>query len=252
MLNDDGIARLNLPAIAEQNEDIRISEDYVWPREEGDLLHPEREDQQALDEMKTNMGSLVFAAQYQQRPAPMDGEIVQKAWFKRYDQKPERLASDFLVQSWDTAQTVTTEADYSVCTIWLIRDDNFYLLDVERFKAQFPDLKNRVIQSGRRYNPNLIIIEAIGAGGALYQYAVRELGSCVRFHKPKVEKKTRMWQESPLIEAGRESRMISRLQRKIQRSLVLISINASQRKYNPRDVSRYQRQIQSKNLRPTD
>ena len=59
---------LNLPAIAEQDEDIPISEGYVWQQEEGDLLHPEREDQRALDEMKQNMGSLVFAAQYQQRP----------------------------------------------------------------------------------------------------------------------------------------------------------------------------------------
>jgi len=202
LLESGDWVHLNLPAIAEQDEDIPISEDYVWPREEGDLLHPEREDQPALDEMKTNMGSMVFAAQYQQRPAPKDGEIVKKSWFKTYDRPPESLANDFLLQSWDTAQTVTTEADYSVCTTWLIRDDNFYLLDVERFKAQFPELKHRVIQSGRRHNPNLIVIEAIGAGGALYQQVRAELGSCVRFHKPTVDKKTRMWQESPLIEAG--------------------------------------------------
>ena len=97
---------------------------------------------------------------------------------------------------------MTNEADYSVCTTWLIRDDKYYLLDVERFKAQFPELKRRVIESGRRLNPNLIIIEAIGAGGALYQQVLAELGSCVKFHKPRVDKKTRMWQECSLIEAG--------------------------------------------------
>jgi hypothetical protein len=34
----------------------------------GDLLHPERESQNALDELKASMGTMEFSAQYQQSP----------------------------------------------------------------------------------------------------------------------------------------------------------------------------------------
>jgi hypothetical protein len=48
---------LNLPAIAEDESIILLGEHRHHLRSVGDLLHPERENQEALDELKASMGS---------------------------------------------------------------------------------------------------------------------------------------------------------------------------------------------------
>ena len=64
---------LRLPAIAEQEEAIEIGNTRYHVRRIGDLLHAEREPQSVLDAYRAQMGSDVFAAQYQQSPVPRDG-----------------------------------------------------------------------------------------------------------------------------------------------------------------------------------
>ena len=61
-----------------------------------DLLHPEREDQTVLDELKFNIGSEAFESQYQQQPVPPDGKMVKRNWFACYDPSqtsPQKSAS---------------------------------------------------------------------------------------------------------------------------------------------------------------
>ena len=36
------------------------------------MLHPEREPKEVLDQIKADIGSLRFSAQYQQRPVPVE------------------------------------------------------------------------------------------------------------------------------------------------------------------------------------
>ena len=60
--------QLNLPAIAEMDEQIRIGPNQSHSRKLGDLLHPEREPREVLARVKSTLGSFKFSAQYQQRP----------------------------------------------------------------------------------------------------------------------------------------------------------------------------------------
>ena len=64
---------LTLPAIAEQDEKIQISADRYHLRHTGDLLHPEREPRSLLKSIRSQLGSEMVAAQYQQAPVPPDG-----------------------------------------------------------------------------------------------------------------------------------------------------------------------------------
>ncbi|MFC6637160.1 hypothetical protein ACFQDR_07445 [Sulfitobacter sediminilitoris] len=64
---------LNLPAIAEEVEEIALGRGRVMNRDIGDLLHPERLPRDLLARLQKDLGSYVFAAQYQQRPAPLGG-----------------------------------------------------------------------------------------------------------------------------------------------------------------------------------
>ena len=53
-------------------------------RRAGEALHPAREPLVALERVKRALGSYNFAGQYQQRPTPLEGGLVKRAWFRHY------------------------------------------------------------------------------------------------------------------------------------------------------------------------
>jgi hypothetical protein len=110
---------LDLPAIAEEDAEITIAPNIVYRRKNGDVLHPEREPLRVLEEMKREMGSLAFSAQYLQRPVPFGGNLVKRSSIKWYETAPERGDGRTVVKSWDVASTTSNMSDYSVCTTWL-------------------------------------------------------------------------------------------------------------------------------------
>ena len=202
LLDMGGWFHLNLPAIAEEEEYIQTGDESWQFREEGDLLHPERESQETLDELKEQMGSYRFAAQYQQRPVPAEGGGVKLPWFKWYDRPPKQLTGDLIVQSWDTAICTGEDNDWSVCTTWLVRENYNFLLDVLRMKLEVPQLLKKIRQHGRAWKAHPILIEAVGAGKALYQQLRETEGLSFIAIQPDGDKESRMLTESPVIEAG--------------------------------------------------
>jgi hypothetical protein len=115
LLEQGGWRHLNLPAIAEEEMFVALSATRRHRRGTGDLLHPARESQAALDELKGSMGSMEFAAQYQQAPVPIGGNLIKWSCFRFYDIPPVPQRSDKLIVSWDTALSSSQLADYSAC-----------------------------------------------------------------------------------------------------------------------------------------
>src|SRR2546427_3432566 len=76
LLNQGGWEHLDLPAIALDDSVIPLGNDRVMTRRIGDILHPERESKNALERIKAEIGSLQFSAQDQQRPVPLDGNLI--------------------------------------------------------------------------------------------------------------------------------------------------------------------------------
>src|SRR5262245_29804803 len=102
LIRQGGWEHLDLPAIAVEDQGIALGYDRTKTRRAGDLLHPERESQATLDRIKAEIGSLKFSAQYQQRPVPLEGNLIKRAWFRPYDRVPDQ-ANRRIVQSWDIA-----------------------------------------------------------------------------------------------------------------------------------------------------
>lgn len=140
----DNWVHLNLPAIATQDERIAIGPNRWHPRLVGDLLDPIREDKTTLEQRRRTMTSQTFSAQFQQDPVPDDGEIVKWSWFRRYGPELAFEEGDRYVQSWDTASKAGELNDFSVCTTWLIKGRDYYLVDVWRGRVTFPELKREV------------------------------------------------------------------------------------------------------------
>jgi len=115
------------------------------------------------------MGSLTFSAQYLQRPVPLEGNLIKRAWIKWYETAPNRSIGGQLVQSWDVASTTADTRDWSVCTTWLTVKRSYYLLDVWRGRLEFPQLRHKLISLAREHAPNRILIEQAGPGLHLIQ-----------------------------------------------------------------------------------
>lgn len=195
---------LNLPAIAEVEERIQIGATEYHLRRVGDVLHEARENRADLDEIKARMGSFNFSAQFQQRPIPLKGEIVRWEWFQFYDQVPPRGPRDQVVLSVDTASKEGEINDYSVCTSWLVKGNERYLLGLARDRVNYPDLKRLVIDQAVRFRVSTIIIEDAGSGTALSQELAREGYSGVpkpSAIRPDGSKVTRMSTASAQIES---------------------------------------------------
>jgi len=196
---------LDLPAIAEIDEQIPIGPNKIHLRCAGDLLHPEREPMRELDGLKNALGSFRFSAHYQQRPVPLEGEIIKWRWFRNYDSYPPLQSGDEIVQSWDTAYKAEELSDYSACSTWLVQGNLYYLIDVLRKKLVYPDLKKKVIAHALRYRANAIIVENKGSGMALIDDLRR--GGAVGIpiptaFDPESDKLTRMATKAVNIEAG--------------------------------------------------
>jgi hypothetical protein len=107
---------LELPAIAQDDEYIQIGDNYkLHHRIPGEILDIVREPLKILDQLKDQLGSFNFSAQYLQRPLPQEGELIKWQWFRSYKEAPKRAPEDTLVQSWDVASKAGEHSDFSVC-----------------------------------------------------------------------------------------------------------------------------------------
>jgi predicted phage terminase large subunit-like protein len=201
-LRSGGWDHLNLPAMSETESRIRTSPNKFYTRKAGELLHPAREPQQVLDRLRTSMGSANFSAQYLQSPIPKGGNMINWEWIGTYEPHAE-AAYDSIVISWDTALKSTQLSDYSVGTVWGIRGDFSYLLDLIRVKLDFPNLRRKVIETYRAwawYGATLLIEDA-GSGTSLLQELRAENIPAIAI-KAVGDKVMRMNQQSAKIEAG--------------------------------------------------
>lgn len=204
LLQKEPWVHLNLPAIAEVDQEVAIGPNLAYHRTAGEVLHEARESRPILEGIRRTLGSFNFSAQYQQSPVPPEGEVVKWQWFSRYDSLPARKPGDMIVQSWDVASKPGEFSDYSVGTTWFVSGGDFYLVDLLRDKLGYPELKRKILEQARQFCPQSIIIEDMGSGTALIQdlqQAEAGIPYPIAF-RPDVDKITRMHAQSAKIEAA--------------------------------------------------
>jgi predicted phage terminase large subunit-like protein len=193
---------LNLPAIAEDEEQVAIGDNAVHFRRAGEALHPEHEPLDVLERVRAEIGSEVFAAQYQQSPVPTGGAMIKRHWLRYYDMAPERTYRTKIIQSWDTAAKAGSSNNWSVCTTWLVHNKDFYLLDVTRGRYEYPQLRNTAVAIAERFKPDKIYIEDASIGIALTQ-ELRQAGIYATAPVPvERDKIGRMYLQQAKFEAG--------------------------------------------------
>ena len=145
-----------------------------------------------LENLKVQLGSDAFSAQYQQMPVPPGGAMIKRNWIQRYDELPPQTEQFIILQSWDTANKGGPENDFSVCTTWFVtRKRRWYLIDVWRKRVDYPDLKAAVRALAARHSAKRILVEDAGAGTSLVQELLGEVSGIVAV-KPDRDKISRM------------------------------------------------------------
>jgi predicted phage terminase large subunit-like protein len=195
---------LSLPAIAEVDEQIEIRPDVFHFRRPGEILHPEQESLAALEGLRHELGSDVFAAQYQQSPVPSGGAWIRRAWLVYYERHelPERDYRAKIIQSWDTAAKDGAQNDWSVCTTWLIKDGHYFLLDLTRGRYEYPRLRDTAIALADRYKPQAVLIENASTGMALAPDLKPHLKTPVKLVSVDNDKRGRLYVQQAKFEAG--------------------------------------------------
>lgn len=192
---------LSLPAIAQEDAvlPLPLERSRLWKA--GELLDPVRLSRDVLNTFRYELGEHMYSAQFLQAPVLVDGDIIRWSWFQTYTEELRPKVTDTIIQSWDTAATDNENSDYSVCTTWMVRKDNFYLLDLFRKKLTYPDLRRWVHAHRDRYNDATVLIEDRGTGTSIAQELKRELRGVVPV-KAVAEKKERAMLASIKIERG--------------------------------------------------
>jgi len=203
ILEAGGWVEFCLPAIATDDQTVPLTRGKTHFRKAGELLHPERESQAILDQLKADMGSIAFEAQYQQNPLPLAGNLFKSEWLETYTERPERGE---IVQSYDTASKTGLNNDFSACVTALIVGDDIYIIDVYRKRLEFPDLVAKVNQLAIRHNANVLLIEDAASGTQLFQTLKGKREPGVPLPKKctaSTDKATRASGVSSMVESGR-------------------------------------------------
>lgn len=188
---------LNLPAEYEPARKCFTSIGWSDPRtEEGQLLWPERFNKETLARYKRDLGSIGFAAQYQQSPTPSGGAHFNKRWFRYYGDTDEA----YILETTDGTRSVLKErcrmfatvdlaissrqtADYTVFSIWAVSPDrDLILVDVIRDHFNNPDQLKQLRILYLKYPKVYFKIESTAYQVALVQQALIEGIPCREYN----------------------------------------------------------------------
>jgi predicted phage terminase large subunit-like protein len=168
-------------------------------------LWPRKHDFAALDRMR-KAKPYEFAGQYMQAPAPIGGGIFRIDWWRFFpaDALPPVKR---IVQSWDTAFKTKTTNDYSVCTSWAETERGYYLVDLWKQKAEFPELKRMVVSKAAQMwggcKASAVLVEDKASGQSLIQELRRDTMLPIIPVKVDSDKIARAFAVTALIQSGR-------------------------------------------------
>ena len=159
LLEQGGWNHLSIPAIAQENMEIQLFNGQSYLFKEGEVMNPKLLGKEVLDSLKNSLGSDRFSAQYLQLPVSETGNLINPNDFRTYTGTLKKEVGDHVIICWDLAITNKDYSDYTAGTVWLIRNNQYYLIHVIREKVEYPQLPPLIANNGSIYDADLTIIE---------------------------------------------------------------------------------------------
>lgn len=184
---------------------------------EGELLDPVRFPADELAKERRRLGSRGYAAQHQQRPAPAEGAILKRSWFKWYqtpkDGNGTQLPPAGIVKAlgitrvgvgWDTALGEKTTNDYTAGVAMGEAPNRFYVLDRVKDRIDAPSVKATVVQVHTKWSAAVDVVEGgSSASGKATAQTLRASTNLPIIEQPVMsDKVTALNSVAPTVEAG--------------------------------------------------
>lgn len=175
----------------------------ITERGEGDertfhALWPERWSIEALQKKQSEIGSIAFAAEYQNDPTAMGAGVFQDGWFKYYQAAPEGLAKYAGV---DLAISKSTAADKTAIVKVATDGTRVYVLEAVEDKWSFREAETEII--GRCHDCAVVGIETVAYQVAMAEELMRNSILPIREMHPSKDKLTRAISLSAHVESGK-------------------------------------------------
>jgi len=192
-------------ALADQWEVVEFP--AIFPETENPLW----EEFWSLEELlkvKASLPVMKWNAQWMQTPTSEEGSIVKREWWQKWESDTLPNVS-YIIQSYDTAFSKKENADYSAISTWGVfrpdedSPDSIILLDCQKGRYDFPELKRLAMEEYKYWEPDMVLIEAKASGTPL-THELRRLGIPVVNYSPTRghDKTTRMHSVAPIFESG--------------------------------------------------
>lgn len=223
-----GYEVLTLPARFE-GERQTTSIGWTDPRTEpGELLWPEQWSKSSVDALEKNMGAYGFASQYQQRPVPRGGGVIQRSWLRFwYDpsvcpsptpqtfvgedgdhhllpQVPlnlDTLRKQAAIASWDLAFKGGPNTDFVVGQVYTKSEGDFVMLDQFRDRVDFVSTKTAMLSMNSKWTPQATLVEEKANGAAILAELRKDILGLIAV-TPQGDKHSRLSAVAPLYQAG--------------------------------------------------
>ena len=198
-----GYTHLCLPAEAPERVTVSFPKSgKTIVRESGDILNPGRFDKTVLDGLKKSLGSLQYAGQFQQVPAPAEGVIFKREWLEHRFWNAELPYQSLLIQSWDMAFT-KSEGSAKVAGFVMGRSgSDIYLLDLVNEKMDFVESVAAVRRMSEKWpKASAKVIENKANGPAIVNFLEKEIPGMIEFN-PDGKKEERALSVTPYFENG--------------------------------------------------
>lgn len=193
---------ISLPADAREANPIPsdLIDNYV-----DGLFFPARFDRKFLEGAKISLGSRDYAGQYLEAPAPAEGNLIKREWFKtfRKEDLPEDITIDFYTDSAYGKQ----ESDNSATIAYSYHQSNLYIWHCWAWNLPFPDFIKKYQESISGLVSNTssrCIFEPKASGVSIIQELRAKTGlNIIEDNPPTESKMSRVSSVSSVMEAGR-------------------------------------------------
>lgn len=201
LAEDLGYTHLCLPAETPQRTVIHFPKSgREIIREEGDILNEERFSRENLANLKKSMGSLQYAGQYQQVPAPAEGNIFKREWLSNTFTETPHMP--MVIQSWDQPFTKSEGSAKCAGIVMGRAGSQIYILDVVNDKMEFTESVAAMRTLTAKWpKARAKVVENKANGPAIVSLLKKEIPGLVEFN-PKGSKEERAISVTPYFEAG--------------------------------------------------
>lgn len=168
--------------------------------EDGTVLWPEYFTPEVVADLRRQLGTYLFSAQYQNNPLPVEGGLVRSEWIRYAEATPTDAV---VVQGVDPAISLNDSADqFAHVTVAAGPDGRIVVVEAFAGRLTFGRQVEFIETAARRHHPARIVIETVAYQQALHQQLKQCTRLPVRPITPKGSKASRVVRLAARLEAG--------------------------------------------------